>query len=347
MSRPTRGIGGAVLMGFVLVACQGSSPSPSASSSAAATTAGSSSAAPSEEPISYPEEPITLVVGFGAGGGLDIVARAIADASSECTDQPITVVNQEGAGGTIAASEVANGEPDGYTAYLGAVANMVAQPHRAGADLGYDSPDDYSPVMNVLYFSQVMAVSPDAPYQTIEEMLEYAEQNPGEITVGSGSEGSLPHLTLEAMKREAGVDITHVPFTGFSESVPAFLGGHIDAVIVTPADMVAHVEAGDAKIIGVFSDERIDVFPDAPTFTESGVSYAQDNYYMVILPDETPEPIVNALHDILKCTIETDEFVEFAENAGATVDYAGPADLKAQMEADYERFGELIPELGL
>jgi tripartite-type tricarboxylate transporter receptor subunit TctC len=297
--------------------------------------------------VPFPEKPVDLVIGFAAGGALDLVGRALAESITECWDQPLTITNRDGAGGTIAASEVVEAAPDGYTSYLAPVAAMAAQPHRANSDTAYQGPDDYQPVANLVYFPQVLAVGADAPYSTIEEFIAYAKEHPGDITVGSGGEGTLPHLTLEALKQQAEIDLTHVPFNGFAESVPAVIGGSVDAIIVTPADMVPHVEAGTAKIIGVFSGDRIDTFPDSPTFKEAGVDFVQDNYYFVMVPKGTPTEVVSTYADALKCAVETDSFEEFAADRGAVIDYLGPDDTKARVQSDFDRFGSVITELGL
>lgn len=338
MRKPTL-LTAALLLTVPLAACQSDDQQQDETSTQSETEPGDQAA--------YPEQAVEMVVGFGAGGALDLVARAASESIGECWDQPLSVMNKEGAGGTIGASEVVQAEPDGYSSYLASVAIMAAQPHRADSGTAYEGPDDYQLVANLLYFPQVLAAREDAPFDDIGEFLAYAEEHPGEITVGSGGEGTLPHLTLEALGQEAEVDLTHVPFNGFAESVPAVLGGNVDTIIVTPADMVPHVESGDAKIIGVFSQDRINTFPDSETFVEAGVEFVQDNYYFVLVPSGTPQGHVQTFAEALECVVQTSGFQDFAENSGAVIEYLGPEEIHERLQADYERFGDVIAELGL
>ena len=292
----------------------------------------------------YPQKSIDLVVGFGAGGALDLVARALADNMKEPFN--VTVINRDGAGGTIAASEVVRAKPDGYTAYLASTTIMTAQPHR-NADLAYQGPDTYTPLLKVVSFPQVLAISSTAPYRTVAEFLDYAKANPGKIRVGTGGEGTIGHLTMESVAQKSGISYTHVPFQGFSESVPALLGGHVEAVMATPADVVSHVKAGKMKPLAVFSSKRAPVFPDAPTMAESGIDEVQDNYYFVILPPGVDPAVASALRDAFKAAMETPGFTAFAEDRGAFVDYADEKALTDLLNEDYAKFGEVIKRLGL
>lgn len=334
-------------LALTVTACAGGGSEPSAETSEEQATG---EPQPTAEEVSatqaedFPEGPVDLVVGFGAGGALDLVARALAENMPE--EVPITVLNREGAGGTIAASEVVRSDADGQTAYLAATTIMTAQPHQ-NPDVAYQGPATYRPVLKVVYFPQVFAITPNQPYATVEEMIDYAKENPGEIRVGTGGEGTLGHLTLESLKSQADIDLTHVPFSGFSEAVPALVGEQVDAIIVTPADIISQVEAGNVKALAVFSEERSDALPDTPTFSEDGVAFTQDNYYFVIVPKDVPDDKAQILHDAFKAAIETEAFQEFANTNGAVVDYAGPEDLMGLLQSDYDKFGTLVEELGL
>ena len=292
----------------------------------------------------YPDGQIDLTVGFGAGGALDLVARGLTDNVEDPFQ--ISVLNREGAGGTIAASEVVNDDPDGYGAYMASTTIMTAQPHRIEG-LAYDDPSTYTPLLRVVSFPQVLAVKADETFTSISDVVAAAQADPGSFTVGTGGEGTIGHLTLESVADEVEFPYTHVPFQGFSESVPALLGGQVRAVMATPADVLPYVESGDMKAVAVFSEERSEALPDTPTVKEEGIDVVQDNYYFVVLPPDVDPDVASALADALHSAMEQPDFVELAEGSGARLDYADSAELTEQLEADYDKFGEIIERLGL
>ncbi|WP_157802862.1 Bug family tripartite tricarboxylate transporter substrate binding protein [Compostimonas suwonensis] len=295
----------------------------------------------------YPQHPVQLIVGFAAGGALDLVAREVAKDIPQDFGQSVVVVNQAGDGGVIGASAMLGAKPDGYTAYLGSVAAMAIQPWREGVDVPYKGPDDYTPVAGLLYFPQVLAVSASAPYDTPQDFVDYAKSHPGEIRVGTGGVGTLPDVALQEMIQELSVDITSVPFQGFAQSVPALLGGSIEAIISSPADVAQHVASGDMKIIGSFNDKPIPSLPDVESFTTAGVTYTQNNYYFVLLPKDTPADVTETLQDALKAAIESDSFTTWAEANSAIVQYKDSSELGETLQTDYDRYKKIIGDLGL
>jgi len=308
---------------------------------------GGNAAATTDAGTPYPERPVQVIVGFAAGGALDLVAREVAKDMPKSFGQNLVVVNQAGDGGVIGANAMMQSKPDGYTAYLGSVAAMAIQPWRAGTDVPYGGPDDYTPVANLLYFPQVLAVSADAPYDDPEEFVEYAKEHPGELRVGTGGIGTLPDVALSEMKAQLSIDVTSVPFQGFAQSVPALLGGSIEGIIASPADVGQHVEAGEMKIIGTFNEDPIPSMPEVESFTTVGMDYTQDNYYFVLLPKGTPEDVTEKLEGALKEAVESDAFTEWAESNNAVVQFQDSDELKKKLQADYDRYEKIIGDLGL
>lgn len=299
------------------------------------------------EGISYPERPVQFVVGFNAGGALDLSARQLAKDFPADFGQNVVVVNVAGDGGVIGANQVFTATADGYTAYFGSVAALAIQPWRSGSDVPYGDTADYTPVANVLYFPQVLSVAADAPYDTPQEFVDYAKAHPGEIRAGTGGVGTLPDIALQQAIRELDIDLTVVPFQGFAQSVPALLSGAIEAIVSSPADVAQHVEAGTLKVLGTFNQDPIPSMPDVPSFTTAGMEYTQDNYYYVVAPKGTPDEIVAKLADAIKAAVETSDFTEWADANGATVQFQDGKELGDRLQSDYERYEKIVSDLGL
>lgn len=296
--------------------------------------------------IAYPERPVELVVGFNAGGALDLAARELAKDMPSDFGQSVAVVNVAGNGGVIGANQVFTSAADGYTAYFGSVAALAIQPWRADSDVPYGGPDDYTPVANVLYFPQVLSVAASASYSTPEEFVAYAKKHPGTIRVGTGGVGTLPDIALQQMIRELDLDIVTVPFQGFAQSVPALLSGSIEGIISSPADVAQHVEAGSLKVLGSFNDDPIPSMPEVKSFTTAGVDYTQDNYYFVVLPKGVPDAVRDKLAAAIQKAVETDAFATWAEGVGATIQFQDAATLTERLQSDYDRYETIVSDLG-
>ena len=194
----------------------------------------------------------------------------------------------------------------------------------------------------------MLVVRADAPWKTLKDMLEAAKKEPGKIRVGSPGVGTTVHIAIEILKDKAGVDLTHVPFAGNAESVPALLGGHVEAIMLHPSDVIPHMRAGKARFLATSETRRSTVYPDVPTFAEQGLAEAGIGvYYIVIAPKATPAPVLQTVHDAIKKTIETDAFKKFALETSALVEYRGPAELKKQLETEYVFFGRVVEKLKL
>lgn len=293
----------------------------------------------------YPERPVTLICPFPAGGAMDIVARNLVEAMKRDFPKPIAVVNRPGAAGTIGNAEVVQARPDGYTIGISAVAVLTVQPHRT--DLPYNTPDDYEPIIKLVNLPIVFAVKADGPWKAMREFLEAGRATPGKLRVGSPGVGTILHLNLEALKAEAKVDLTHVPFAGGAESVPALLGGHVEGLNMHPAEILPHVQAGKARVLAVYEERRNPLFPDAPTFRELGYDLSLGVYYLLIAPKGTPQAILRTLHDAAKKAMDEPVFVTMAKTRGYAIEYKGPEALKQELWDSYRKNEVLLKKLGL
>ncbi|HUF91942.1 MAG TPA: tripartite tricarboxylate transporter substrate binding protein [Candidatus Limnocylindria bacterium] len=293
----------------------------------------------------YPERPVTLICPFPAGGAMDIVSRGLSEAMKKTFPQPLAVVNRAGGAGTIGNSEVVQARPDGYTLGISAVAVLTVQPHRTA--LPYKGPDTYAPINKLVNLAIVLAVKQDAPWKTGAEFLAAARQAPGKIRVSSPGIGTILHLILEDLKGQAAVDLTHVPFRGNGEAIPALLGGHVEASIVHPGEIVPHVEAGKARVLMVFEPTRDPLFPDVPTAKELGHDITLGVYYVLIAPKGTPAAVIDKVSTAARKALEDPGFVTMAKARGFQIDYKGSEDLTKELWDSYRRFEPLVKKLGL
>jgi len=293
----------------------------------------------------YPEKPVNFICGFPAGGAMDMTARAITEAAKKYFPKPMVVVNRPGAAGTIGAAEIIQAKPDGYTIGISAVAVLTIQPHRT--KLPYGSPADYTPIIKLVNIPVCLTVRSDAPWKNINEFIDYAKKNPGKLRIGHPGIGTIPHLDVELLKIMAKIDFTVVPFAGGAQSVPALLGGHVDAISQHPGEVLAHVNAGKARVLGVFEEKRNPLFPDAPAFKELGYDITMGVYYLVLGPKGLSPEIVSMLHDALKKAMEDPIFKNAMESQGFVIAYEGPEDIKRRLMRDYEQNAKLVEALDL
>ena len=293
----------------------------------------------------YPERPLTILSGYPAGGLVDIVARFLAEGMKSKYPKGVVVLNRSGAGGSIAAQEVATGKPDGYTVVLAPLSTLVIQPQIS--ELRFKTPDDYEPVVNVVSYYPLLVVRPDAPWKGTQEFVAEAKANPGKMRVGTPGEGTSSHLNLEEFMRVAGVKLTHVPFRGWAESSPALLGGHIEAVVAQPGEAKPFVDAKKMRALVLFRDARHSAFPDTPTARELGWNVANGVWFLLMAPKGTPAPIVKYIHDSAKAALEDPGFVNQMSTRGVDVDYRPGDKLRADLWREFRLHTELLKRIGM
>jgi len=293
----------------------------------------------------YPERAVMVIVPNPPGGLNDLVGRAVVEAAKPYFPQPLTILNRPGAGGAVGLTEMLQAKPDGYTIACTSAGTTLLLPHMIKTT--YKGPEDYVPVLKMTNAPLVFAVQAEKPWNAMKDILEHARANPGKVRVGSPGIGTPHHISLEALKEKAGVNLVHVPFAGGGESSAALLGGHIEGVVIPPSPIVGHVKAGKLKVLGTFEEKRNPLFPDAPTFREVGYDITLGEYQFILAPKGTPEYVVTTLNDALKKALETESFKKFALGAGYVIDYKGPADLKRVMQQDYDFYAQMAQKLNL
>jgi len=289
----------------------------------------------------FPAKEVSIIIPYAPGGATDLVFRALAASTQKYLGRAVVVVNKAGGGGTIGVVEAQRAKPDGYT-LLSAITPLTILPHQVKTTFTYR---DFEPIINVVQDPVMFQVRGDAPWKTLQEFLGYAKQNPGLITVGNSGAGGGVHLIALAFEKAAGVKFNHIPFAGGGPSVTALLGGHINAVSVSPPEGIPQVKAGKLRIIALFSENRLADFPAVATVREQGVDFALGQWRGLAAPKGTPPEAIRILHDAFKKGMEDPAFIRNAADMSITLAYVGPADFGRLMAADHERFGKLVAEI--
>jgi len=293
----------------------------------------------------YPERALTIVAAYPAGGMVDIVARPMAESMKKKFPKGVAVLNRPGGGGSVGMAEVAQAKPDGYTVILAPVSTLVIHPQMN--DLPYKTPDDYEPIINTIAFYPLIAVREDAPWKTVQEFINAARATPGKLRVGSPGEGTGSHLSLEQLGAAANFKITHVPFSGWGETSPALLGGHIDAAVAQPGEVRPLVEAKKLRTLVVFQPKRHAAFPDTPTAKELGFDAGLGTWFVLTAPKGTPPAVIKYLHDAAKVALEEPGFVNLMKSRAVDIDYKNGDKARADLWQEYKAYGDILRRLGM
>ena len=242
----------------------------------------------------YPSKPITIVVPFPAGGTLDNLTRSVGQKLSESFKQPVIIDNKPGAGTIIGTEIVSRSAPDGYT--LGMVANSFAINPSLHNNLRYDTVKDFAPVSWIAYTPHMLVAHPDVPVKSVKDVVAGAKSNPGGFSFASFGAGTSPHIAIEMLKAQAGVDLLHIPYKGQAPALNDLLGGHVDMMFANVPDVLPHVKSGKLRAIALAHDKRIDSASDVETFKEAGIeNFNSNSWFGVVAPAGTPPAIVEQL----------------------------------------------------
>ena len=295
------------------------------------------------QPGGYPNRPIELIVPAGAGGGTDVLARAFSEAARKHLPQPITVINRPGASGMIGHGEMINARPDGYKLAV-VFAEITIVPHLGQSKLSYE---DFIPIARLNYDPAAITVRADAPWNTIEEFLAASRAKPGELKMGNSGPGSIWHLAHAALEDKVGVKYNAIPFGGAAPAVLALLGGHIDAVAVSPGEVAAHVASGKLRTLVVMADKRVKGFDSVPTLKERGIDLAIGTWRGIAAPKGTPPEVIAILIEATRKSAEEPVLREALDRLSMGYAYADAETFRANMRRDNEVFKQLVGKLGL
>jgi tripartite-type tricarboxylate transporter receptor subunit TctC len=285
----------------------------------------------------WPNRPIRIIVGFGAGGGTDIAARIIAEHLSKSLGQPVVVENRVGGGGNTAAEAVARGPKDGYTALMMSNAHVIAP--AMYKSLRYHSVKDFEMVSMVGTAGLMLVTAPDFPAKDVKGLVAHAKKNPGKLNFGSPGVGTTQHFAVEFLKQMAGLDIQHVPYKSTPATLTGLIGGETQMVIELIQTVQGQVQAGKMRAIGVTSPQRFPTVPDIPTLAETGLpGYDVTSWYGLAFAAGTPAAIVDKTNKATREFLATDAVRAQITKVGALPKSSTPQELRAHIVSEIDRW---------
>ncbi len=284
----------------------------------------------------FPNDTIEIIAAFAAGGSNDSIARLLSNETQDAIGQNIVVNNVTGGGGSVGQTEGANADPDGYTLTM-ITTSIITNP--MFNDLPY-SHEDFAPVILINNDPQYLVVNTDSGYDSVEDFIAAAEENPGSMSIGVSGAQTTNAFASREFAEITGLDFTIIPHDGSAESILAVQGGHIDAVVASYTEFSGAMQGGDLQPIMNFAGERSNQLEDVPTAQELGYDIEHTSWRGIGAPAGTDPEIIQFLHDHFKDTIESDDFVEAMNNIGLDVNYMGPEDFQALIDETYEKFAD-------
>lgn len=294
----------------------------------------------------YPTKPIKIIVGYSAGGAVDLIARSVGQRMATLLEQPVIVENKPGAGTNIAVKALITSPSDGYTLML--AANALAVNPTLFQPAPYDLERDLTPVSLVGRVPVVAAVRENSEWKTLQQLVSAAKAKPGTFGVATPGNGSTPHLAMELFQHTAGVSLRHVPYKGGSQALTDVMGGHVDVVAVNALEASPLAKAGKLRVLALMSPERAAVLPGVPTVAESGYpGFEASVWYGFVAPAGLPKPVLAKLHETVQKALESPEVRDQLAAAGG-VPLPGPTErFDKLLKSEAARYGKLIREASI
>ena len=294
----------------------------------------------------WPQRPVRMLVGFGAGGGTDILARIVAPAMGAALGQPVVVENRPGAGGTIAANQTAKAEPDGYTSFMlnngHAVSAVMISP------LPYDPVADFQPVSMVATMPLVILAGPRAGFGNLQGLIDVAKHNPGKLNLASVGIGSTQHFAAELFFQTAGIKLVHVPYKGTPNAIAATAANETQLIVEVAAPVVGQIKGGALQALAVTSAARFPGLPNVPTVAEAGLAgYDVTTWYALVFPAKTPAAVVEKTRAALATALAREDVQKQMHNAAFLPATSTPAELAAHMKSEITRWGAVRDKAGI
>jgi len=294
----------------------------------------------------YPNRTIKIIAPVQPGGGVDLVARTVADRLGRALGVSIVVDNQSGGGGVVGSLATARAAPDGYTLMIGYVGTHGTNP--AVRKLPYDAVKDFTPIAMIAGTPNVLIVPPSIPVSTVAEFVAYVKANPGKLSYGSAGPGTLTHLAMEQLKVAANLDIVHVPYRGIGPAITDILGGQTQALFPGLAAALPHIKAGKMKPLAVTGTTRHPLLPDVPTFDESGYKgFDGVQWYGVVGPANLPALVVKRLNDEIGKLLQSPDLAERLSGEALQPMPMTPDQFGQYMRDDIVKWSKLAKDRGI
>ena len=291
----------------------------------------------------FPSRNITMICPWAAGGGTDAILRALSQAAERQLGVNITVENRTGGAGAIGHAAIMNARPDGYT--MGMITfELNSLPQQGLINFTHE---DFDPLIRVNADAATLTVKADAPYNTVQEFVDYARRNPGTISIGNSAPGSVWHIGAGLLANETGIDVRHIAFEGAAPAVTALAGGHIQAVSVSLAEVRSQLEAGNVKVLGIMDERRSEIYPNIPTFIEQGFNLTYYTWRGIALPKGVDPAIRETLVRAFTAAMSDPAFVTQARNMNLNLSYLPPDEFRVFLRENFDAVTKTLQETGL
>jgi tripartite-type tricarboxylate transporter receptor subunit TctC len=302
--------------------------------------------APAVAADKYPSRPIRIIVPFPPGEAADIIARLVSPVVAERLGQQIVVDNRPGASGQLGMTLLKQSTADGYTIGMGQGGNMSVAPHTY-RKLPYDPLKDFKGLALAATNYLAVVAHPSAPFKTRQDLISWAKQNPGKLSVGTNGEGGYPHLTFEFLSRKAGFTFLHVPYKGAVQVTVDLLGGQVMAGVGSYTSLSPHITSGKLRLIGVTNDVQVPNKPDLPIFADVVPGYDMRGWFGFVTPAATPSPIIKLLNAEINRAMQQPQVNAKLVDLGLIVINQPAEWFDGFMKREYAKYGQLVKDIGL
>jgi tripartite-type tricarboxylate transporter receptor subunit TctC len=294
----------------------------------------------------YPTRPISLIVPFAAGGGTDLVARVLAQHMEKTLGQPVLVENKPGANANLAGAYVAKARPDGYTVLYN-TSSMTINPAMY-RNPGYDALKDLAPVGLSASIPTGLIVAPAVPAKTMAEFIAYAKAHPGQLSYGSSGVGNINHMSAVQLALAQGIDAVHVPYKGSSAAIVDLSANRIQFMIDTVSNITGFVRDGRFRLVAVATPKRVPIYPDVPTFAESGIRGAEGGAWSgMVVPAQTPQPVIARLNAALLAALQAPEVRQKLAEQGTEALGSSPEEYGVFLRKEMARWAQVAKQAGV
>jgi tripartite-type tricarboxylate transporter receptor subunit TctC len=295
----------------------------------------------------FPNKPVRIVVPWPPGGNVDITARTVAPALGEALGQQVIVENRAGAGGTIGSGQVAKSAPDGYTLLLGSSGTITNAP-AVYKTISYDPVKDLTAIGPIQTTPMVLTAANKFSVSTFQELISLAKEKPGQISIASAGNGSSNHLALELLKRQANLNLLHVPYKGSGPAISDLLGGQVNGMVDQLSASIGHIREGRFKALAVTSRTRSAQLPNVPTLIELGVTdFEVGTFTGIFGPAGLPSDVTSKLAAALKKALSVESVRERYRSMGVEVMDMSQADFAAYVRTDFEKWKRVAREANI
>ena len=295
----------------------------------------------------FPSRPIKFIVPFPAGGPADIISRIVTEKMSSILGQPIVIEARAGAGGMIGIGSVAKSDPNGYTIAI-APSSQLAMNVNLRDDMPFHPLKDLALITQIVSVPEILVVNENVPAKTLAELVALAKAEPGKLVFASTGHGGMPHMAMELLKLTAGIQLVHTPYTGAAPAVNDLLGGHVQMMFADVPVLLGNIQAGKLRALAIGSRTRIANLPNVATTAELGMPQVEaDNWYGLVAPAATPQPVLAKLQSVAAEALRSAEVKDKLAAQSVIAVGNSSAEFSAYVKSEIERWGKVITASGI